>query len=302
MKVYKESNNFIYLSDKDEINEVFYTDILFNFPNWKLEDVLPLIRKWKVLGTEFNLYYESVLKFFFKFKKIKNSSDLPKVTELKKLDDQEKSSLFPSFVIAVRKLSQLISLNISREKYQLLDMFLPYIEYLCDFENIFRFLFGEKVGKLVVLLLSKMKKEEFRKKIDDYLKIRSKDDQIDFLNRENNIEIIPFVDDITKLRLKLLNSKKTIVDGVIAKSKFLNENLLYTDKGLKDKLKSRIINAFELGEIITGDIIKERLNKIWDDLELSGRPKLKTIFGYFNTNIQRTGYKFLTIKSDFETD
>lgn len=301
MKVYKDSNDFIYLSDKDEITEIYYTDILYNFPGWKMDEVLPLIRKWKILGTDINLYFKNVLNFFSKFKKVKDSKDLPEADyHLKKLEDSEISTIYPSFILAIRKLNQLANLNITRDIFELLDMFLPYVEYMCDFENVFRTLFGKEIGKSIIKLLAKMKSEDFRKKIDDYLKLRNKDDQLDFLLKGNNIELLPFLDNTMKIRVKLQESKKIVTSGIIMKPKFLNENLLYTDIKIKEKLKDRIINAFGIGEIITGDIIKTRLSKIWEDLGLNGCPKLKTIFSYFNTNIQRTGYKFLTVKTEFE--
>lgn len=301
MKVYKDLNDFIYLSDKEEITEIYYTEILYNFPGWKMNDVLPLIRKWKILGTNINLYFKNILNFFSKYKKIKDSKDLPEADyHLKKLEDSEISNIYPSFILTIRKLNQLSNLNITKDVFELLDMFLPYVEYMCDFENIFRTLFGKDIGKTIIKLLSKMKSESFRKKIDDYLKLRNKDDQLDFLLKEDNIELLPFLDNTTKIRVKLQESKKIVTSGVIMKSKFLNEELLYTDIKIKEKLKDRITSAFKVGEIITGDIIKNRLNNIWEDLRLNGRPKLKTIFSYFNTNIQRAGYKFLTIKTEFE--
>lgn len=297
MIVLEDKRGYIYLAKSTK--DIFYTKIHFNFPGWDRNDLVDILRPYKVLFEKEPFFYnKSSLEFFEKNKKVKKSTEFGK-TKLNPLEKNEVDVLFSSFLNSLYYLKKLdycpIQFTPLCEK---LEKAKRLVKYSCDVKNIFYNILGSRLGKAVIKLTSELREKDFKDALDEFLKIKNKEDKITFLEENNLNEFLPFINSSFRMEIEIFNNRPAANDSEILTPLFKKEDVLFTDKSLPSKLKEEIYLAFQIGEIVTGDTIRERLYKIWDDLGLEGKPKLKVIFNYFNTNIQRSGYKLLTKKEE----
>lgn len=295
MIVLEDKRGYIYLAKNTK--EIFYTKILYNFPGWDRADLVDILRPGKILDMKEPYYNKSVLEFFEKNKKVKKSESLAKPT-LEPLKKDEIEILFSNFLSSLILLKKLeYTADIDFSKYaRILEKEKRLVKYNCDIKNIFYTVLGKSLGNTVFSLTSWMRDKNFKDAMTEFLKIKNKEDRIVFLEENNLNKFLPFLNSNLRVELELFANRPAANESEILTPQFKKEEVLFTDKSLPSKLKEEIYAVFKIGEIITGDTIRERLYKIWDNLGLEGKPKLKTIFSYFNTNIQRSGYKLLTKK------
>lgn len=289
------------VADKDDFlknsNLLFTLDIDFN--NSYINNNL---RRWLVLwkdNTDHVKHYKYRKIIIDWLKSIKEEGidrNRPLNYTPKLILNSEKNKLIDSFY---QTKSFLVKNNIiSDESPRESKVTKDHIKYDCDVYNYLEEIYP-KLTNIVVeyTLLSEKKKIA----LQDFYKIKTRDNQISFLRENGDIDVTDIADFlpdwcIFNLLISEENLRKSNEKSDIDLPEFKNKRKI-DDKDFlrrhKDVLvREEVFKAFGINEVWSGNRIKEKIKEIYTLYEYTeGKPRISEINKYFEVNKTRQGYR-----------
>ena len=176
------------------------------------------------------------------------------------------------------------------------------IKYDCDVINYLE----DRFGKDIVEAVERYKNLSSEKKnfLHSFSKFNTRDKKLDFINQElqkfgDYTNLLEFIPKWYRLSLKLFG---TFDDNTNIEEKSL-EFKNQTEIGKKNDdvdslIKNKMFSSFDLGKVYSGNVIKEKVQDIYDNCGIKKTAKINDIFKYFrvvkvNLN-QESSYRIST--------
>lgn len=302
-----KENNLIKITNSPRTEEEKeYTELLYTIDNYNedLKNIYNSLRPFICLWKNNEQYYKfcpEVLSYFEEKNYLTNSSQ---DIEFIYIYEEDIVNFINTYINIIKFLNTLgFSFNIEEEN-SLLITERQNIKYDCDVINYLE----DRFGKDLIELANRYKNLSAEKKnfLHNFSKFNTRDKKLEFINQElqkfgDYTNLLEFIPKWYRLSLKLFGTYDENTNIEEESLEFKNQ----TELGYKEDntdiesiIKNKMFSSFDLGKVYSGNIIKEKVQDIYDHCGLKKTAKINDIFKYFrvvkvNLN-QESSYRIST--------
>ena len=302
-----KENNLIKITNSPRTEEEKeYTELLYTIDDYNedlknIYDSLVLLKKMENREDKMPLSIKTLFLIVKEKNYLTNSSQ---DTEFVYIYEEDIVNFINTYINIIKFLNTLgFSFDI-REESDLLIIERQNIKYDCDVINYLE----DRFGKDLIELANRYKNLSAEKKnfLHNFSKFNTRDKKLEFINQElqkfgDYTNLLEFIPKWYRLSLKLFGTYDENTNIEEESLEFKNQ----TELGYKEDntdiesiIKNKMFSSFDLGKVYSGNIIKEKVQDIYDHCGLKKTAKINDIFKYFrvvkvNLN-QESSYRIST--------
>ena len=278
-----KSKNLIYFTTfprSEEEQE--HTELLYTSDIKTLEDIEQDLRPWIYLLDNSGNYYKNV----------------PEIGEYMtgKLKAEQYTRIYSSEIKSeieefMKDYSILVNLSIVPGGLKINYSEIPELLYDCDLYNYLESVFGSAVSEFVFSY--KLLGRDEKQFLSEFIKQSTKDKKLGYLR--NNIDkisssVIEFLPLWYRLGLRVVGNRESS-----EVPEYKNLDLIGGDIDINSILKDRFFDVFKLGNIYTGQEVKDKIQTIYNELGILKTPKISDLLEYFEVTS-------VSLKSSYRID
>lgn len=294
--VYRKSNGIVINQYTRNLNTDDYikdqSELLYTFPwyRYNLPSLYFILRPWKKLGCNEDLFKEGVCDVLENWKDLKTAPKEP-VRDIQYIYKHDIEKEEKKFLDNYKALVNLERFN----SFDKRDLDYSKIIYNCDIPNLLEDLYGETICKAVEKY-SRLNSDN-KHYLESFAKILTKEKKLEFVRSDFNNEVLEFLPPWCLINLRIFGiDGNTYNPKNVEIQEYKITDVLFDDKIQMDQVKNEVFQKFKLREVYSSWEIKSILSEIYEKYGIKKIPKVVDLYEFFGISCRKNSLYRIDIR------